>query len=262
MKDSFILYTIQYEAVKDLTLEQKGQLLDKLFQYASTGKMPEATDEAVRVALNFLRIQIDMDSEKYAATCKRRREAALVREAKKRKTNSTNVQKKHKCTETITKSTSDHYNDNENVNDNDNENVNDNDANIISSNNVDSNESNTKKEKKKNDALAGIKDNEDPKDPWQAADEETAFLLIIRYFNKCVKMYNSDIKPVRALTDERRSKLRVILKKYNSANFRAGISHAMQSAFLNGRTKQRKTAADFDWIMEESHFVRCIENSI
>ena len=68
--------------------------------------------------------------------------------------------------------------------------------------------------------------------------------------------------PVRALTEDRRQKLRVILNKYQSANLRTAVSNAMQSDFLNGRTKRRKAAADFDWIMEEKHFVQCMENSL
>lgn len=75
MKDSFILYTAQYEALKELTVEQKGELLDCLFQYVITGIMPATNSESVRVAMNFLRIQIDMDSKKYATVCEKRREA-------------------------------------------------------------------------------------------------------------------------------------------------------------------------------------------
>ena len=96
----FILYTAQYEALKELTTEQKGQLLDLLFQYASTGTMPAMTDEAVRVAANFLRIQIDMDSGKYEKKCERNKEIALERERRrKEQRNSTNV---HERTRTYT----------------------------------------------------------------------------------------------------------------------------------------------------------------
>ena len=36
-KNSFLLYTSDYKCVKDLPLEQKGALLDAIFEYASTG---------------------------------------------------------------------------------------------------------------------------------------------------------------------------------------------------------------------------------
>ena len=100
MKDSFILYTAQYEALKELTTEQKGQLLDFLFQYASTGIMPAINSEAVRVAANFLRIQIDMDSGKYEKKCERNKEIALERE--RRRKEQRNSTKQHECERTYT----------------------------------------------------------------------------------------------------------------------------------------------------------------
>ena len=145
---------------------------------------------------------------------------------------------------------------NTNVTDNDNENDNENvETNVSYSSlhtqtNTHAHEAGEEKKEKNNN------------DPWQADNEEAAFLLIMQYFNKCVHLYRSDIKPVRALTEDRRQKLRVILSKYHSAALRAAVSNAMQSEFLNGRTKRRKAAADFDWIMEEKHFVQCIENSL
>ena len=257
MKDSFILYTAQYEALKELTTEQKGQLLDCLFQYASTGTMPAMTDEAVRVAANFLRIQIDMDSGKYEKKCERNKEIALERERRrKEQRNSTNV---HERTRTYTNvHDNDNKNDNENDNENNNENNNENENNNIEAK-ASLNNLNTHTDTHAREAGEEKKEN---RNPWLAPNEETAFALILQFFNKCVKLYQSDIKPVRAITDERRVKLRIILKKYKSEHLKVAISNAMQSAFLNGRTKRRKQAADFDWIFEEKHFVQCMENAL
>ena len=238
MKDSFILYTAQYEALKELTTEQKGQLLDLLFQYASTGIMPAIDSEAVRVAANFLRIQIDMDSGKYEKKCERNKEIALERERRrKEQRNITNVNERTRTYTNV------HHNDN----DNDNDNV---------EANASLNNSHTHRHTHAHEA------GEENRNPWLAPNEETAFALILQFFNKCVKLYQSDIKPVRAITDERRVKLRIILKKYKSEHLKVAISNAMQSAFLNGRTKRRKQAADFDWIFEEKHFVQCMENAL
>lgn len=259
MKDSFILYTAQYEALKELAIEQKGQLLDCLFQYAITGTMPAINSEAVRVAMNFLRIQIDMDSRKYESVCEKRREAINKRwQADKNTKENNSKQKNTKVNSSKQKNTSatDNDNDNENENVNDNENDNGNvETNVSFSSlhtqtDTHAHEAGEEKKEKNNN------------DPWQADNEEAAFLLIMQYFNKCVHLYRSDIKPVRALTEDRRQKLRVILNKYQSAHLRTAVSNAMQSDFLNGRTKRRKAAADFDWIMEEKHFVQCIENSL
>ena len=237
MKDSFILYTAQYEALKELAIEQKGQLLDCLFQYAITGTMPAINSEAVRVAMNFLRIQIDMDSRKYESVCEKRREAINKRwQADKSTKENNSKQKNTKVKSSKQKNTSatDNDNDNENENVNDNENDNGNvETNVSFSSlhtqtDTHAHEAGEEKKEKNNN------------DPWQADNEEAAFLLIMQYFNKCVHLYH----------------------KYQSAHLRTAVSNAMQSDFLNGRTKRRKAAADFDWIMEEKHFVQCIENSL
>ena len=251
MKDSFILYTAQYEALKELAIEQKGQLLDCLFQYAITGTMPAINSEAVRVAMNFLRIQIDMDSRKYESVCEKRREAINKRwQADKSTKENNSKQKNTKVKSSKQKNTSATDNDNENDNDNGNVETNVSFSSLHTQTDTHAHEAGEEKKEKNNN------------DPWQADNEETAFILIMQYFNKCVHLYHSDIKPVRALTEDRRQKLRVILSKYHSAALRAAVSNAMQSEFLNGRTKRRKAAADFDWIMEEKHFVQCIENSL
>lgn len=263
MKDSFILYTAQYEALKELAIEQKGQLLDCLFQYAITGTMPATNSEAVRVAMNFLRIQIDMDSTKYEKRCEKNKAIALERERKKKEAQeNTNVNERVRKNTKVNKRTQTNTNVTDNDNENDNENVNDNEN---DNENVETNVSysslHTQTDTHAHEAGEEKKEKNN-NDPWQADNEETAFILIMQYFNKCVHLYHSDIKPVRALTEDRRQKLRVILSKYHSAALRAAVSNAMQSEFLNGRTKRRKAAADFDWIMEEKHFVQCIENSL
>lgn len=85
-KDSFILYTYQAETLSDLSLEQKGSLLTALFEYAS-GEQPEITDQAVKVAFSFIRIQIERDNKKYTDICEKRRNAARNRWQNKAKPN-------------------------------------------------------------------------------------------------------------------------------------------------------------------------------
>lgn len=77
-KNSFILYTYQAETLSDLSFEQKGRLLTALFAYAS-GEEPEITDQAVKVAFAFIRVQIERDKEKYTDVCEKRRNAARNR---------------------------------------------------------------------------------------------------------------------------------------------------------------------------------------
>ncbi len=66
MKKSFVLYHDQYEAVEDLTVEQKGQLLDAMFLYSRGEEMPKF-DPIVKMAFKFFKIVFDRDAEKWEA---------------------------------------------------------------------------------------------------------------------------------------------------------------------------------------------------
>ena len=132
-KDSFILYGRQAQAITDLTLEQKGMLLDALFEYANTKEKPVFDDMALTIAFNFLSLQISIDKKKYDTISEKRREAINKRWNKEKQintkdTNDTNEYKPY-------------HNDNDNDNDNDNE-----------STNVDINKKKDTKEKASDDA--------------------------------------------------------------------------------------------------------------
>ena len=70
MKKSFVLYNDQYEAVEDLTDEQKGQLLDAMFLY-SRGEKLKDFDPIVKMAFKFFKIVFDRDCEKWKAVADR-----------------------------------------------------------------------------------------------------------------------------------------------------------------------------------------------
>ena len=65
MKDSFILYTSHYQTFQLLTIEEKGQLFDMIFQFHLTGKEPETESFPVKMAFSFLKQQFERDLEKY-----------------------------------------------------------------------------------------------------------------------------------------------------------------------------------------------------
>lgn len=72
-KESFILYTSQYEAIKDMTLEQKGKLLDALYLHA-LGDAPPPDDAVVRMAFAFIRERMDSNNVRYESICERNRQ--------------------------------------------------------------------------------------------------------------------------------------------------------------------------------------------
>lgn len=63
-KNSFLLYTSDYKCIKDLPLEQKGALLDAIFEYASTGTIIDLPP-IVSMAFNFFRSHIDDNTKKW-----------------------------------------------------------------------------------------------------------------------------------------------------------------------------------------------------
>ena len=76
-KNNFLLYTSDYKCVKDLPLEQKGALLDAIFEYASTGTIIDLPP-VVSMAFNFFRSHIDDNTEKWNEKVEKRRAAGRL----------------------------------------------------------------------------------------------------------------------------------------------------------------------------------------
>ena len=129
-KSSFIIHLNTAPQWRMLSDEQAGILIKALLLYAETGEQLETDDGMLMMAFSFIRCQIDSDSEKYSARCKKNQEIADERERKKREyrekvereQSSTNV---HERERTYTNSTD---NDIDNDTDTDNESDNDIDA--------------------------------------------------------------------------------------------------------------------------------------
>ena len=77
IKKGFVLYIDNYEPIKDLTLEEKGKLLDAVFNYASTGEVNKLND-ITGMAFSFIRQQLDRDNKKWEETREKRRAAGSV----------------------------------------------------------------------------------------------------------------------------------------------------------------------------------------
>ncbi len=67
-KKSFILYCDYKQHIDLLTLEEKGMLLDCIFEYSNTGEVIE-TSGTVKMAFSFIKSQLDRDRERYADKC-------------------------------------------------------------------------------------------------------------------------------------------------------------------------------------------------
>jgi hypothetical protein len=70
MKKSFVLYTDNYEPIKGLTQEQKGDLLDAIFKYNIDGT-EDIDDNFVATVFKFFKIHFKRDKEKWDSIAER-----------------------------------------------------------------------------------------------------------------------------------------------------------------------------------------------
>lgn len=89
-KNSILLYTSDYEPVKDFSLEEKGMLFDAIFEYASTGNTNELPP-VVLLAFRFFRMHIDENNKKWNEIKTKRKEAGSKGGEAKAKQNVANV---------------------------------------------------------------------------------------------------------------------------------------------------------------------------
>lgn len=86
---------------------------------------------------------------------------------------------------------------------------------------------------------------------------------LFQMFNGYVEKFNSRIKPVQILTTRRIELCYNFYSYFKSQDeIKKGFKNAVQSDYLNGRTKQRTKPADFDWIMQPENFMKCVEGNI
>lgn len=72
MKESFLLYKSFYEPIKEISLEQKGMLLEAIFEYQINGKEPPK-NSPISIAFQFIKNQFRLDHEKYLKIVERNR---------------------------------------------------------------------------------------------------------------------------------------------------------------------------------------------
>lgn len=116
MKDSFVFYLSQYEAVKDLENEQLGRLFRAIFEKQLGNEVVLEND--IKIAFNFINNQMVVDRAKYLKKCETLKNNAKKGGAPKGNKNaSKQKQPKQPNRE------KNNLNDNEHDNDNDNDNV-------------------------------------------------------------------------------------------------------------------------------------------
>lgn len=81
-KKSILLYLDMLPMLESLAPASCGKVVVALLRYASTGQLPEGFRGAEKMALDFIRAQVDRDTEKYRKRCEANRKNALRRSQK------------------------------------------------------------------------------------------------------------------------------------------------------------------------------------
>lgn len=274
--EGFMLYTAQYPAIKTMTQEQKGDLLDALYAYAIDGAQISAeADPMVQMAFAFIRDAIDRAQGKYEAKCERNRQTALKREQKKREAQTyTNVHERGKTARTCT-----------NVNERAPQGTNVHECSPIKTklNKTKQNKTNPSierggKEKEKESPQAAVSfsalsptptptgessdgsEEAEAQRRWVEIDAECVALKT--YWNEQAEKTGSLVRRVTLLTDARKALVRARLAEYDNdiAVLRLAVDKIIASSYANGENP-RSWVATFDWLMTQENFVKTLEGN-
>lgn len=297
--EGFMLYTAQYPAIKTMTQEQKGDLLDALYAYAIDGAQISAeADPMVQMAFAFIRDAIDRAQGKYEAKCERNRQTALKREQKKREAQTctnvhehdadnaaehereekartcTNVHERGKTARTCT-----------NVNERAPQSTNVHECSPIKTklNKTKQNKTNPSierggKEKEKESPQAAVSfsalsptptttgessgGSEEAEAQRRRVEIDAECVALKNYWNGQAEKTGSLVRRVTLLTDARKALVRARLAEYDNdiAVLRLAVDKIIASSYANGENP-RNWVATFDWLMTQENLVKTLEGN-
>lgn len=297
--EGFMLYTAQYPAIKTMTQEQKGDLLDALYAYAIDGAQISAeADPMVQMAFAFIRDAIDRAQGKYEAKCERNRQTALKREQKKREAQTcTNVHEHdadnaaehkreekaqtctnvHECGKTARTCT--------NVNERAPQSTNVHERSPIKTklNKTKQNKTNPSierggKEKEKESPQAAVSfsalsptptptgessdGSEEAEAQRRRVEIDAECVALKNYWNGQAEKTGSLVRRVTLLTDARKALIRARLAEYGNdiTVLRLAVDKIIASSYANGENP-RNWVATFDWLMTQENLVKTLEGN-
>ena len=287
--EGFMLYTAQYPAIKTMTQEQKGDLLDALYAYAIDGAQISAeADPMVQMAFAFIRDAIDRAQGKYEAKCERNRQTALKREQKKRESQTcknvqehdadnaaehereekaqtcTNVHERGKTAQTCT-----------NVNERAPQSTNVHEC-SPRKNKTNPSIERGGKEKEKESPQASVSfsalsptptgessgGSEEAEAQRRRVEIDAECVALKTYWNEQAEKTGSLVRRVTLLTDARKALVRARLAEYdNDINvLRLAVDKIIASSYANGENP-RNWVATFDWLMTQENLVKTLEGN-
>lgn len=287
--EGFMLYTAQYPAIKTMTQEQKGDLLDALYAYAIDGAQISAeADPMVQMAFAFIRDAIDRAQGKYEAKCERNRQTALKREQKKREAQTcTNVKKREEKAQTCTNvhergKTAQTCT---NVHERAPQSTNVHECSPIKTklNKTKQNKTNPSierggKEKEKESPQAAVSfsalsptptptgessdGSEEAEAQRRRVEIDAECVALKNYWNGQAEKTGSLVRRVTLLTDARKALIRARLAEYDNdiTVLRLAVDKIIASSYANGENP-RNWVATFDWLMTQENLVKTLEGN-
>ena len=243
--DNFILYYSQWPALKELSAQELGVLLQAIFRTMgdeSINDILTSLEGKVRMAFQFLMVQIKYDNEKYQKKCELNRQKALKRWGKDA----------NDATAYLAM-----HNNNNNKDNN-------------SNNNKDNNSNNNKDNNSNNSSCAAVVISEPVANAEEAAaaaaanfnmEEAKEYCLknVLPWFNGILDNADSKIPRIQDFNDQRTERYVAAHKKYGIKKIEKAFRNAARSPFLNGNGKRNTFVASFDWILDEEHFLKVCE---
>lgn len=222
MHKTFILSTDQHEIICQLSKEQKGDLLEALFNYAETGEKPQL-DDIVRIVFLCITKDIDRMWAKYDAISEKRRLAGRKGGAPKGNSNaSKNKQNEQELD----------FGDNDEKEEEQERQVSDSKE-----------ESPAKEEKSEEELPKGV---------------TIDYGKLLHYFN--TKMEGQVIPAISLITSKRKQSINARCREYGKNAIFEVINKAAQSDFLNGKN-DKGWRADFDWLFRPNNFPKVLEGN-
>lgn len=233
-RNSFIFYKGWREAIKDLPDDVRLEIYESIIEYATTGNL-QGLKPMANIAFNFIKIDIDRDTEKYMSTVERNRNNGSKggrprsenpnepKEPTKPSGLSGNPRKPQKA---------------DNDNEHDNEYVDDNDSDS----------------KKKETSPNG----EAKKDELSLfPDEKVNFVDLMKYFNET---FAGKLSAIKSIDDKRRKAIKARIAQYNKQAIFDVFQKVLRSPFLLG-DNDRNWRCDFDWIFKPTNFTKILEGN-
>jgi hypothetical protein len=229
MKESFILHTKQYTAIKLLTLEQKGRLLDAIYLFQMGEDVDMSDDPMLMMAFAFIKASLIADNKKYDEIVKKRSEAG----------------KKHKGNQYTSK-----VEQTEQV-----EQVFQNGTNGTNGTDM------IYKESKDSMYISNNLKNELSKDNSQKDLKNAEILDNIRTrWNNLIDKYHSTMPKIKGISANRKKFILARHREYGLMGVYNVMELAVKNDFLNG-SSSKGWIANFDWVMNQSNFIKILEGN-